>query len=547
MITTVPPKLSDLGFVNFQGDHGLWREYQAETVARIINSSKRFVLVQAPTGAGKSPIAVAAAQLIEPKVIRRRVDQDGNVTELPPQSSILTTTKQLQWQYLGDFSDQAIELKGRANYDCLVEPVSAAEAPCVVHSPRRCPSFSVCPYYQTLAQADLKPLGVHNYANYLTNANYADRFHQQTLLILDEAHLLDDQLMGFISRDINIHTCRKFDILPPTNDIQRGLRIPFHEWQAWAGVWQAELKAEVHRLGAELKGKDEQDTPLLRTWQQGKSLLSTLNYLKEAEEPWVITPTPDGWEFKPIWIGQYANDLLYRYASKIVLMSATILDPITFAKTVGIPPDEMEFIDVPSTFPVGSRPIYYNPQMVVKGGMGDDELAPLLDSIYRTCNAHEGEKGLLHTVSFSLLLTIARNAPGDVRQRLMWHTSKDRLKVYEAFRESDEDRILLSPSMKEGISLEDNLCRFIGVAKVPFPYLGDPQTKARMQTTMGQAWYAWRSMCDLIQATGRGMRSATDTCSVYIFDGAFTRLFVNMARFVPEHWRADLVDVKGAL
>ena len=545
----VPPNLSDLGFANFQGPlRGLWREYQAEAVGRIINSTKKFVLVQAPTGAGKSPIAVAAAALIDPKVVRRKVQKNGDVTELIPQSSILSTTKQLTWQYLGDFSDQAIELKGRSNFDCLVEPVTAAEAPCTIHGSHSCPSRGSCPYFTTLAEAEHMPLGINNYANYLTNANYSQRFHNQTALFLDECHLLDDQLMGFISQGVSLDTCGKFDIIPPTSSVARGMTIPFREWQAWAATWYPELDKQVARLKEVLRAQAEPDMGLRRQWQQGKTLLATLSYLRGAEGAWITTNSGDyGWEFKPVWIGQYADNLLYQYGGKIVLMSATILDPVTFAKTVGINPLEMEFVDVPSTFPAGARPVYYNPQMVVKGGMGDGELQPLLDSIYRTCRDHEGEKGLIHTVSFPLAQAIVRQAPDDIKYRLMGHTSKDRLRVYEEFRLADEDRILISPSMKEGVSLEDDLCRFIVVCKVPFPYLGDPQVKARMASPMGRDWYAWKAMCDLMQMTGRGMRSMTDRCAVYILDESFGRLFRQMARYVPKYWRDDIVDVKGRL
>ena len=544
----VPPRLSDLGYQHFQSP---WREYQAETISHIINSPKRFVLVQAPTGAGKSPIAVAASDLIDPKVPRRMWEgdrEDGKWVDLVPQSSILTTTKQLQAQYLWDFQDRAIELKGKSNYDCVIEAVTADQAQCNVTGSKKCPARSSCSYYQTRDLAITKPLGIHNFANYLTNANYTGTFTEQTMLILDEAHLLDDQLMGFISQGINLYTCRKLDILPPTNNVQRGLTLPFREWQGWAKTWLTELTGQVLRMRDTLRGGGEPDPGLRRTWGQAKTLLATMEYLVDAKEPWICTPLEDyGWEFKPVWIGQYAEDLLYKYASKVVLMSATILDPMVLAKLVGIKPEDVHFIDVPSTFPVGSRPIYYNPQMVVKGGMKDAELKPLLDSIYRTCREHEGEKGLIHTVSFPLAQAIVRQAPDDVKYRLMGHNSKDRLRVYEDFRAADEDRILISPSMKEGVSLEGDQCRFIIVAKVPFPYLGDPQTKARMDTPMGRDWYAWRSFCDLIQMTGRGMRSVEDSCSVYILDGAFSRLFNSMRRNVPTYWKSDLIDIKGAL
>ena len=81
-----------------------WRPGQLETVEAVMQSRRRFQLVTAPTGSGKSLIAAAIAG---PE---------------PAAGVILTATKQLQDQYQADFPGFA-ELRGISNYPC----VAAAE------------------------------------------------------------------------------------------------------------------------------------------------------------------------------------------------------------------------------------------------------------------------------------------------------------------------------------------------------------------------------------------------------------------------------------
>ena len=68
-----------------------------ETIASAYDSEKRFVIVEAPAGSGKSGIAKAVT------------DSFGGF--------ILTSQKLLTAQYVQEFPDSA-ELKGRANYEC---------------------------------------------------------------------------------------------------------------------------------------------------------------------------------------------------------------------------------------------------------------------------------------------------------------------------------------------------------------------------------------------------------------------------------------------
>ena len=89
------------------------RDGQLETVSEIlkaVDEGYRYIVLEAGTGTGKSAIAATLASIFE-------------------SSYILTITKQLQDQYLRDFSDLQV-VKGRSNFNCLMYKNALVPKPC---------------------------------------------------------------------------------------------------------------------------------------------------------------------------------------------------------------------------------------------------------------------------------------------------------------------------------------------------------------------------------------------------------------------------------
>ena len=129
-----------------------YRQGQREALEQARNAfeaGKRFVVIEAPTGSGKSAIAVTLAR--EAKT-----------------SYLLTAQKLLQDQYGRDFPDLSL-MKGRANYPCLVAPTHAAAAPCIAG--RRFPECDDCPYFVAKDVAMAAHGTIMNYAYYLAELN----------------------------------------------------------------------------------------------------------------------------------------------------------------------------------------------------------------------------------------------------------------------------------------------------------------------------------------------------------------------------------------
>ena len=136
----IPRTPSALGITGF----GTFRPAQLAALQRIAESDARVLLVQAPTGSGKSLIARAAGAV------------------LGMHATYCSTTKQLQAQFCRDFQD-AVELRGRANYPTANGPFPAVTCDdCDWREGRGCSwcgSRESCPYRVQKEKAMEAPSG----------------------------------------------------------------------------------------------------------------------------------------------------------------------------------------------------------------------------------------------------------------------------------------------------------------------------------------------------------------------------------------------------
>jgi Rad3-related DNA helicase len=225
-------------------------------------------------------------------------------------------------------------------------------------------------------------------------------------------------------------------------------------------------------------------------------------------------------------------------------MSATISPWRQLCYDLGINTADVEFIDTPSVFPVVRRLVHYCPAANMNHGNKEGEFPNLVIALDKILEQHPNEKGLIHCVSYSNVHQILKLTR--YPQRMITHQESDRQSQLYRFVESPMPLVLLSPSMERGIDLPYEHCRFIVIAKVPFPNLGDPQVAARLYRgkSAGQAWYAAATARRIVQATGRGMRSADDFCTSYILDSAFGDFYERNHAMFPRWWREALV-MKG--
>ncbi|MEZ4606129.1 MAG: ATP-dependent DNA helicase [Deinococcales bacterium] len=486
-----------------------YRKGQREAIEAAItafNAGKRFVIIEAPTGAGKSAIAITLAR------------QSRN-------AYILTAQKLLQEQYLRDFPDLSL-MKGRANYPCLVADTHAAAAPCIAgHKFSQCVD---CPYFVQKDIAMAAHSTVMNYAYYLTELNYAGGFADRNLLILDEAHNAEGSLMNFIQISLSDYALMRVGIPE---------RIPQMREEVYYFDFAEDIMQLIRQRGKELdkKLKDEDnklhpeeaiDLMHHKQWcdNQAHKLKQLIYNRGEFDEEWVVEKSHGregvNLNFKPVTVAQYAQDYLFREADQVLLLSATILDPPTYLRSLGIDQTEAAVIQMPSDFPPENRPIFLKKTARMTRHYLERDLPKLVKEIEELMTSHAQQKGIIHAHSYKIASYIYEHLAAKHKARLISHFSAgEREAAYEKHSRDPRPTVLLSPSMTEGIDLADDLSRWQVICKIPYPYLGDPQVARRKD--IDPAWYDWNTCLTVVQAYGRSVRSRDDFAVTYVLDADF--------------------------
>ena len=483
-----------------------WRKHQKEIVQQISESNKKFIGIQAPTGFGKSLVAIASMKLNGGRGIA------------------LTQTKQLGEQYFKDYMSIGLKtVKGRGNFECRVEPKnSAADAPCTVGL--RCRyKFGGCSYYDQKNEAKDAPIASMNIHYFLYEANHGGQFSDADIIFIDEAHKLENTIFSFVEIKLSKRRMKNEGYPIPSN-----LRIP-SQVQEWGDSIITPLKASMVKVLDELQDIFDygHDDELLRLRAIHLSAaVYNLEKLQTVDSTWIVEEDDNSIILKPIFAQDHAHYTLFRHAQRIILMSATL--PETVFADLGI--QDYDYFKVPSTFSPESRPILWLPvaNLARSAEQPEQELKKLVLTTDKILEKFSTQKGIIHTVNYKIANAILSNSK--FSSRLITHkTSKDREKTLDLFRKSNRPLVLVSPSFTEGVDLPYELCKFQIIAKIPFMDLGDKKTRARFQ--VDEKWYASSAITQLVQAYGRIMRAEDDSGVTYILDKSLMNL-INRWRFI---------------
>lgn len=516
------------------------RHNQLELITEILNAfedGKRYVILEAGTGTGKSAIAATLGQILQP-------------------AYILTMTKQLQRQYADEFG--YAQVKGRNNFSCLdsgslntcdqgtcqtirtsdeftcpysikMEPNHQKDLRKDDHSnyyttPFTFKSTEKCPYWNQKAIAIQEPVTLLNYDYAYLELNYVQHFQKRNLMVLDEAHNIEDKIMHKLELNIYSRQLEK-DI---NETIPRDM-MSYTDVKDWIAFLEA-IFDSYNTINTTMLTKQKGD----RIDHTKRKIKEITENIKNDPENWVVSTEGEMVSFKPLKIDKYAEKTLFQYADKILFMSATILDKDLFCKWLGLDPEEVYYIKSESPFKKEYRPIH----MRLVGPMSKRALwhtAPKTIPVLREIlDKHRDEKGLIHTNSYKCQQYITEHIRD---QRILSHTPKTREQVLAEFEKSKNPYVLVSPSMSEGVDLPYEKCQFQVIYKVPYPYLGDKQINERKN--IDPQWYAYKTIMTLMQAYGRGMRAENDHCDTYILDKNIQTILRNKMyrKLIPKFFR----------
>ena len=499
-----------------------YRPVQLSAISKILDSKKTSFILNAPTGVGKSLIGISIAKLKNEKAV------------------YLVGTKQLQEQLLADFPDIIGLIKGRENFPCtklqkMFPSVTALDCTHTRDSP--CSSLPFCEYLEHKRAALSKQIVCTNYPFFLSEANYIGELSHMPLIIGDECDCIDDELLSFVQLTITPRQIAQLNMDPPK------FKTKLEAWVDWAKGALNTINQQVSLL-EEGSNWDTDDIPTVRKLLHLRRLRGKVDqFLREVDDSWVWYPEAmsdgkESWVFKPTWVSKYAHGYLWRHGEKHLLMSATVIGHRSMAKDISLP--EYDYLEMDSPFPVSHRPIFYTPTTDVTFKNKQESYPKLALEIKAIMAQHHSYHILVHCVSYSLRDYLWEHLPPD---RLMKHDTKNRNQVLEEFKKTSSPKVLLSPSMERGVSLNDDSARVVVVAKVPFLSLADPQVSKRAHTgAAGRLWYTRKAVESLIQSTGRHVRTEDDWGLSYILDTQFGKILENHRELFFKWWLDGLKE-----
>ncbi len=557
------------------------REKQKSALADIesaIKSGYRQIFLEAPTGFGKTPVAIAVARYL------------GS-------SHICTATKDLQTQYRRDFPF-VVEVKGRGNFPCIVKEdmgldESCDYGPCVKDDGYDCAyktrmmdykvegegtireivkldpfaerkyikdlqskskivelEWRPCHYFQQKWIGAKSSHTVYNYRYFLSDLFYAGSTQKRNLLILDEAHQLESEVGDFKSFTIRRNMLPFLKMQMPDNKIE--------EIETWIDfcielkekMFEFAERAEriIERSNQNVMTEPFTEKNLIDTRERETSLAAAIDDMKAKKDNWIVSNRQydasnqlQKVALVPLDISGYFDPILDK-GTVTLFMSATILSKDNLCKTAGLEPDKVRFIRIEeSDFPVKNRLIHMENTAWLNAKTMGESMPKIVNAVDEIMSKHKDEKGIIHTTSYSQLQFIKDNISKENIDRLIETGSKlDRSKVLERHYTSKKPTVLISPSLHLGVDLKDDLSRFQIIVKVPYPDLTDKRI-AKMKER-DPKWYTWNTVLRLVQAYGRSVRSKDDYATTYILDSSISFLLRSAQDIVPKWFTEAIVQ-----
>jgi Rad3-related DNA helicase len=531
------------------------QEKAMDFIYRMVAAGIKDIILSAPTGSGKSVLGATSSFW---------ASQEGFPGTGVRGGYYLCTQKLLQDQLENDIArypvylQSATSIKAAAEYDCpfhgdcgvghkrkpvcqlclvSLNQVNDAQTLAAWKEQRRACAYKL--QFMSFMKSDL---AITNYPYFFAHYLHTGLLPRRKLLVMDESHTLENQLLRLVDLSIGKSDLDKF--LPVIKAMpEMDTALEFADWIE---------SAYLPGLESRLEAYDTQDLTRQQV-QELDELQAHISKIKLFLDG--LETDPDNWIYwqeedkkttlftsiaKPLSVASYFKEMIRPMSDVRLYMSAYPGSKEVFCRTLGLNPDTTAMLSLGSVFPKEQRPIH----AALVGSMSKTNQEATMPVFLRVLseifNAHESAKGIVHCHSYALGTAIYKALQGTPHAaRLLFPTHADkRENVYRQHRDSKEPTVILSPSFTEGFDFADDSARWQVLAKVPYPYLGDKQVAAKRDAD--PEWYAMRTVMTIIQASGRICRSETDHGITYITDADFANLYRRYGYLFPAWWKEAL-------
>jgi Rad3-related DNA helicase len=494
------------------------------------------IVIGAPTGIGKTGIGVSACFW-------------GSHLNLPGTAGgyYLVTQKMLQDQLENDLPNyreglrSGASLKSASEYACPT--YRACSVGLAVKKKRPCSMGDSCVYRLARNAFLSAPLAVTNYPYFLTERTHVGKMPMRRVLVADECHTLERQLIRFVDLVVSESTLPEWapsiaeiPDLPDIHDYVRWIKSTYLPVVSQRAESMLELASDAAR-GSEKLIKDA-----FKLDQHVSKVAKAAELIETNPRDWIYWVSEDA-DGKKEYIARPLNaapfaPLVTGMGTVRIYMSAFPGNKRIFCRSLGLDQSKVAWCSLKSTFPVQNRPIVIGSVGSMSRRNLESSLPQFLKTLDKIFARHHSEKGLIHCNSYALGKVIFEHFRNtDHGQRLIFpQKADDRDTAFEQHCTSEFPTVLLTPSMTEGFDFTGNLARWQVIAKVPYPSLGDRQIVAKKD--QDQDWYHLETIKTIIQAAGRIVRSDTDVGYTYILDSDFDRLYEQCQDYFPR-WFTD--------
>ena len=550
---------------NIFGTAFQFRAGQREVIEAICNhyleDQEGTIILDAPTGSGKSLIAMWSAHILK---------------ELGNRGYLVTSDLMLQDQYEEDFHKFKLNwpsVRGVDNYECNVNGLTFSLGDCKMkginyEQAENLTCWNTCGYLQARKRAKELPVALFNYSYYLIQRNYVEDkmidqgkeipFPKRDFVFFDEAHKVDSIVQGHFSPRIDRTTTKIF------REVNRFVQ-KYGIDAAW--VTENRIASIVDRL---MREDDHQE--LMKHIGEFRGIAVVYRKvraaaLKQSKSRFKQTDVPKEWQtffgrmdrLKDIWckfddyhdiIKELGTDAIVIKRSETetqflcleealmiekflqnksgfkVFMSATLGDIRSYAKHTKM--GNAKVIRMDNKFSYKKSPVVFINRHKLSFREREQNLPKVVEVLDKILDKHKGQSGIIHAGSYDFANYINNNSKHKF-SFITYEVAKERQDAIRNFNKED-GKILVGPSLLEGLDLKDDKSRFQIFFKVPYPSLNDPLVKAKMNAFAD--WYDWKTGISIQQGAGRSIRSKDDWAITYILDACF-RSLINKKGFFP--------------
>ena len=515
--------------------------------------TKKFFLIDAPPGVGKSAIAVATAKAA------------GS-------SYFLTSTKALQDQYLKTFP-WLKSIKGKGNYECDVNVMFKVNtAPCLAKPElkAKCLDESRCSYYNDRdAAIKFSKHMVTSYSYQLMAIecgplkDRTDRTLVRNLMVCDEAHEMDSIIADFLGFEIDPEELQKDhgldasellsskDLDKTVNSILKQKIDPM--LSSYENMLERIMNSAIKASGGNFDRLSPNAAKQMHDLVAKRDRLDRLSkrlgrYCENragTKDEWLVTKSGKKIIFSPL-IGRIGFiEYLSQYADKVILMSASLGDPEQLISELGIPKDQAVSIRVGTPFDPTKSPVFVIPMLKLSAKTIDASLPGVVDAINVILDSHPNEKGIIHAGNYKITSAILNGISSTLAHRLIGkhqftrgQRQKSNEELIEEHVEDLRPTVLVSPSMHTGVDLAGDLSRFQVIVKLPWMNLIDPRVAKKSEDGN---WYSNEMIKKLVQASGRSTRNIDDHSQTYILDEGFIRVWNSSKDIFPNWFKERII------